>query len=255
MKQRWQPKILVIQDEISLVPAAVENMMLYRSMRARQDEGLDPASYFHPGELMGHIPILLIAGDFLQIKPANEISLADNLEELIRKMPHRVQTEHHAAQAALMTIDTVIHLKKSKRFLDAHLPEITTAMRTCTPAAPLSEDHLAQLRTRKIENCKKELTTDLFKHGHVIGMYWGNIARSMVERANRDAQDLGVPLFCLQAADQRHSRKKSHRQAADASAAHCSKPASHWQIARHATGAREHGCATGGCLGSTPWIG
>ena len=28
MKQRWQPKILVIQDEISLVPAAVENMML-----------------------------------------------------------------------------------------------------------------------------------------------------------------------------------------------------------------------------------
>ena len=159
MKQRWQPKILVIQDEISLVPAAVENMMLYRSMRARQDEGLDPASYFHPGELMGHIPILLIAGDFLQIKPANEISLADNLEELIRKMPHRVQTEHHAAQAALMTIDTVIHLKKSKRFLDAHLPEITTAMRTCTPAAPLSEDHLAQLRARKIENCKKELTT------------------------------------------------------------------------------------------------
>ena len=87
MKQRWQPKILIIQDEISLVPAAVENMMLYRSMRARQDKGLDPASYFHPGELMGHIPILLIAGDFLQIKPANEISLADNLEELIRKMP------------------------------------------------------------------------------------------------------------------------------------------------------------------------
>ena len=207
MKQRWQPKILIIQDEISLVPAAVENMMLYRSTRARQDEGLDPASYFHPGELMGHIPILLIAGDFLQIKPANEISLADNLEELIRKMPHRVQTEHHAAQAALMTIDTVIHLKKSKRFLDAHLPEITTAMRTCTPAAPLSENHLAQLRTRKIENCKKELTTDLFKHGHIIGMYWENIARSMVERANRDAQDLDVPLFCLQAADQRHSRK------------------------------------------------
>ena len=60
---------------------------------------------------------------------------------------------------------------------------------------------------RKIENCKKELTTDLFKHGHVIGMYWENIARSMVERANRDAQDLDVPLFCLQAADQRHSRK------------------------------------------------
>ena len=172
MKQRWVPKILLIQDEISLVPAAVENMMLYRSMRARQDEGLDPGSYFHPGELMGRIPILLIAGDFLQIKPANEISLADNLEELVRKRPDKVQTEHYAAQVALMSIETVIHLKKSKRFLDVHLPEITTAMRTCTPAAPLSEDHLRRLRTRKIENCKKELETDFFKHGHVVGMYW-----------------------------------------------------------------------------------
>ena len=129
--------------------------MLYRSMRARQDEGLDPGSYFHAGELMGRIPILLIAGDFLQIKPANEISLADNLEELVRKRPDKVQTEHYAAQAALMSIETVIHLKKSKRFLDVHLAEITTAMRTCTPAAPLSNDHLGQLRTRKIEIAKK----------------------------------------------------------------------------------------------------
>ena len=111
MKQRWRPKILLIQDEISLVPAAVENVVLYRSMRARQDEGLDPGSYFHAGELMGHIPILLIAGDFLQIKPGNEISLADSLEELVRKRP----------------------------------------------ASPLSEDHLHQLRTRKIENCKNLL--------------------------------------------------------------------------------------------------
>ena len=145
--------------------------------------------------------------DFLQIKPANEISLADNLEELVRKRPDKVQTEHYAAQAALMSIETVIHLKKSKRFLDVHLPEITTAMRTCTPAAPLSEDHLRQLRTRKIENCKKELETDFFKHGHVVGMYWENIARTMVERPHRDARQLDVPLFCLQAADQRHARK------------------------------------------------
>ena len=170
--------------------------------KARQDEGLDPGSYFHAGKLMGCIPILLIAGDFLQIKPANEISLADNLEELVRKRPDKAQTEHYAAQAALMSIETVIHLKKSKRFLDVHLPEITTAMRTCTHA-PLSEDHLGQLRTRKIENCKKELETDFFKHGHVVGMYWENIARSMVERAAW----LDVQLFCLQAADQRHARK------------------------------------------------
>ena len=68
-------------------------------------------------------------------------------------------------------------------------------------------DHLAQLRTRKIENYKKKLTTDLFKCGYIIGIYWENIARNMTERADRDAQDLDVPLFCLQAVDHRHSRK------------------------------------------------
>ena len=157
------------------VPAAVENinMMLYRSICARQDQGLDPATFFHPGELMGHI-----------IKPANQISVADNLEELIHKMPRRVQTEHHAAQEALMSIYRVIHLKKSKRFLDGHLPEIATLMRMSTRTAPLSEDQLAQLRTRK--NWQRICSS---------------IARSMVERANRDVQELDVPLFCLQAAD------------------------------------------------------
>ncbi|CAK9103674.1 unnamed protein product [Durusdinium trenchii] len=115
MKRRWQPKILVIQDEISLAPAAVENMMLYRTMRARQDEGLDPPSYAQPGELMGHIPILLIAGDFLQINPANEISLADDLEELVRKAPHRVQSEHYAAQAAVMSIETAADQRHARR--------------------------------------------------------------------------------------------------------------------------------------------
>ena len=37
-------------------------------------------------------------------------------------------------------------------------------------------------------------------------MYWENIARSMVERTNRDAQELDVPLFCLQAAHHRQWR-------------------------------------------------
>ena len=52
-----------------------------------------------------------------------------------------------------------------------------------------------------------QLRSREFKHGHVVGMYWENIARSMVERAHRDARQLDVPLFCLQAADQRHARK------------------------------------------------
>ena len=82
-ERTWNPKILVVQDEVSLFPAMVENMLLYRSMRSRQNQHeLRPESYGDRGQLMGHIPILLVAGDFLQIKPAREISIADDLDAL-----------------------------------------------------------------------------------------------------------------------------------------------------------------------------
>ena len=45
-ERSWNPKILVVQDEVSLFPAIVENMLLYRSMRSRQNEyQLRPESY------------------------------------------------------------------------------------------------------------------------------------------------------------------------------------------------------------------
>ena len=108
-----------------------------------------------------------------------------------------------------MSIETVVHLKKTNRFKDEHLPAITTAMRASRPSAPMADDLLEKLRSRKNEPCKADLEKDLFKHGHVVGMYWENIARSMVERAHRDARELNVPLFCLQAADKRRKKKSS----------------------------------------------
>ena len=51
----------------------------------------------------------------------------------------------------------------------------------------------------------------MFADGHVVSIYWENISRSIVERTYRDAKKLDVPLYCLQAADQRASSKnKKH---------------------------------------------
>ena len=51
----------------------------------------------------------------------------------------------------------------------------------------------------------------MFADGHVVSIYWENISRSIVERTHRDAKKLDVPLYCLQAADQRASYKnKKH---------------------------------------------
>ena len=57
---------------------------------------------------------------------------------------------------------------------------------------------------------QEELKTPLFADGHVVSIYWENISRSIVERTHRDAKKLDVPLYCLQAADQRaqYKRKK-----------------------------------------------
>ena len=62
-----------------------------------------------------------------------------------------------------------------------------------------------------IEKCAKEVRSDKFQDGYMVSMYWENVARSIQERSHRDAKKLNVPLFCLQAADQRCSFKsKKH---------------------------------------------
>ena len=155
----WNGKVLVVQDEISLFPAMVENMLLYRSMRSRQNEhGLAPERYGQAGELMGHVPILLVAGDFLQIKPAKEISIADDLDALAQA-GRAVHPEHHTAQHAILNIKEVIHLKKSKRFLDEEMPVLMQALRTSCVDAPLAEKEVEKLRKRTIENCQDSWTS------------------------------------------------------------------------------------------------
>ena len=132
----------------------VENMLLYRSMRSRQNEHqLQPESYGEVCQLMGHAHILLVAGDFLQIKPAKEISIADDLHAL-RQAGTVVHPEHDTAQDAISGIADVNHLTKSKRFLDEALPVVMQAVRTSRPDAPLAEEELQKLRRRKIENCQ-----------------------------------------------------------------------------------------------------
>ena len=153
-ERTWNAKILVVQDEVSLFPAMVENMLLYRSMRSRQNEHqLRPEGYGDVSQLTGHMPILLVAGDFLQIKPAKEISIADDLDAL-RQAGRTIHPEHYTAQDAILGIADVIHLTKSKRFLDEAMPAVMQAVRRSRPDAPLAEEELQKLRQRKVENCQ-----------------------------------------------------------------------------------------------------
>ena len=106
-----------------------------------------------------------------------------------------VHPEHHIAQDAVLGIADVIHLTKSKRFLDEAMPALMQALSTSRPDATLAEEERQKLRRRKIENCQKEHQTPLFADGHVVSIYWENISRSIVGRTHRDAKQLDVPLF------------------------------------------------------------
>ena len=109
-ERAWNSKILVVQDEVSLVPAMVQNMLLYRSMRSRQTaHALEHEKYGERNELMGHMPIYLVEGDFLQIKPPKEISIADDLQAL-KQARREVHPEHRIAQEAILEIPDVIQL-------------------------------------------------------------------------------------------------------------------------------------------------
>ncbi len=210
MVKRWRAKILLVEDEAGLYPALVQNMLLYRTMRARQqvDRSINPDEYAEQGHLSGGAPINIIAGDFLQIKPVNDLSVADDFKALEEGARRKVHPEHYTARNAILNIQDVIHLKTSKRFQDEAMPSLMEAMRASRADKPLSEDELDKLRSRKIEKCRDELEDELFADGHVVGMYWDTVARSISERAHRDARKLDVPLYCLQAADRRANLKK-----------------------------------------------
>ena len=148
-------------------------MLLYRSMRARQNAyHLQPEDYgsLRADGLFGHMPIVVIAGDFLQIKPAADISIAEDYEAL-PKAGRKIHDEHDVAQRAILNIPDVIHLRKTKRFLDDDMPALMQAIRASLEEDPISEQFLDKLRGRKIENCPNELDTPLFQEGHVVSMY------------------------------------------------------------------------------------
>ena len=58
------------------------------------------------------------------------------------------------------------------------MPSVTDGMRARRPGAPLPEELLRNLRSRRIESCKAKLQEGLFKHGHAADMHWETLRAS-----------------------------------------------------------------------------
>ena len=74
--------VLVI-EEISMVSAAAYNMLDFRAMWGRsRDHGVYEHTYKFTGNAFGRVPIVIHLGDFLQLRPTNQISLLDDFYAL-----------------------------------------------------------------------------------------------------------------------------------------------------------------------------
>ena len=79
-------------------------------MRSRQNVyELELAQYYQDDNLFGHMPIVIVSGDFLRIRPSNDISLA-GYSEVLKAVGKTIYPEHAWAQEALLSIRDVILL-------------------------------------------------------------------------------------------------------------------------------------------------
>ena len=95
----------------------------------------------------------------MQFKPAKEISIADGFNAL-QQAGKVVHPEHHTAQEAILGIVDVIHLTKSKRFLDEAMPALMQAVRE-----EVALTHLWQRKSsRSFASEKSRSTRRSFRH-------------------------------------------------------------------------------------------
>ena len=199
----WEHKVCLVIEEVSMMAAVALNMGMYRATWGRKAQcQLSVDAYGTTSNIFGRVPIVLLLGDFLQLKPPNATSLADDLMALARE-GRRISVEVQTACAAFHGIDTVIELTATRRFTDAEMPALMNFCRSARPGSKFPAGLWRQLSSRRVEQAQAVLETDNFANGYVMGIYWENVARSMVERAHRDAKKLDVPLIVIQAADRR----------------------------------------------------
>ena len=62
--------VLLVNEEVSMMPAEALNMEMYRAMWGRHEQfGVNIDEYARLRHLFGRMPLVVFLGDFLQLKP------------------------------------------------------------------------------------------------------------------------------------------------------------------------------------------
>ena len=213
LQRLWGRCVVLVVEEISMVAAALYNMLDFRSMCGRSvihqvfENSADPStSYKHVP--FGRIPIVLHLGDFLQLSPTGNVSLVADPNErkpdgsYANAEPPSTEIQH--ACHVFQRITSVFELLGTKRFVEGDpLIEFLQCMRdgrrfptevwrSFETAIAKDNDGVLDPRHRTVQ----------FRSGYGLALYWETLARWISSRAQRDARALQVPLVFLQSADE-----------------------------------------------------
>ena len=164
----------------------------------------------------GRCPIVLLLGDFLQLPPTNNISVAEDLlaqdpetGKYIRRETPSLEVQYGCK--LFKAIPHVFELQGTKRFVKGDpLGEFLTCMRRRDFTGPRFPPHIwaafqETFSNDKVGNLDPRHSEDRFRNGCGISIYWETLARWIPARARRDAESAGVPLVCLQMHDECNS--------------------------------------------------
>ncbi len=143
------------------------------------------------------MPVVIMLGDFLQLRPAANASLLDDLRLMQGLRDTAIPAEHQAAQRLFLETPACYQLNVSNRFReDPAMQELMTFMRSPGDVLPDSVNKSWE----SIQDGNRAQQS-VFQTGRMLGIYWETVARWASTRAERDADTLQTPLYLIQAAD------------------------------------------------------
>ena len=211
LEQFWGEVRVLVIEEISMVAAALYNMLNYRSMLGRSQKHEVYATHAerqcdYKHVPFGRCPIVIHLGDFLQLSPTASLSLITDLNKKHDDGSY-VYGDHtvscwlevqHACRV-FRSIPSVFNLQGTKRFKPGDpLIDFLNCMRTGTRfpekvwqafEATFAADNHGVLDPRH--------RADRWRDGYGMAIYWEPVVRWGARRAQRDAQLLRVPLVFL----------------------------------------------------------
>ena len=189
----WDRVVVLVIEEISMVAAALYNMLDFRAMYGRsKTHCFHKQNYAKRGNAFGRIPIVIHLGDFMQLKPTANISLIEDLnarDENDEYVHQDVDVEIQHACRLFRSIPDVFELEGTTRFVagDPLVQFLVCVREGKRFSVAVWSAFKATFALDNSGECDPRHAEDRFRFGYGMAMYWETLARWIPRRARRDA--------------------------------------------------------------------